>query len=286
MSYSDNGIAALKEKYQGGKNKGAATLISKASGRKDVPMRKDYIPERDIDSDTGKINWRVTGEQYTNKKGKLVYRTEQSNKMYEEPDAHNLSSGTRMEHIYAEHANKLKALANQARKEYISTPNMKVNISAKKTYSEEIKSLDAKLNIALKNAPRERQAQLISDHIISKKKKDNPDISKEELKKLKDQTLREARARTGTIDRRTRNIDITDREWEAIQAGAISNTKLQQILRNTDEDKLKARAMPRNNKKVTQAAISRAKAMMNAGYTQAEAAKAVGISVSTLQKEL
>ena len=286
QSYDDNGIAALKEKYQGGKNKGAATLISQASGRKDVPMRKDYIPERDIDPATGKINWRTTGEQYTNKKGKLVYRTEQSTKMYEVSDAHTLSSGTRMERIYADHANRMKALANDARKEYIATPNIKVNASAKKTYANEVKSLDAKLNIALKNAPRERQAQLIANHIIAKKKKDNPDMSKDEIKKLKDQTLREARARTGTIDRKKRNIEITDREWEAIQAGAVSNTKLQQILRNTDEDKLKERAMPRNNRKVTQSAISRAKAMMNAGYTQAEAAEAAGISVSTLQKEL
>ena len=163
---------------------------------------------------------------------------------------------------------------------------MKVNSSAKKTYSEEVKSLDAKLNIALKNAPRERQAQLLANSVIFEKKKANPDISKEELKKIKDQALAEARVRTGTIKRSDRNIDISDREWEAIQAGAISNSKLQQILKNTDEAKLKERAMPRNDRGIPASALARAKAMIAAGYTQADAAEAIGVSVSTLNKSL
>ena len=292
QSYEDNAIAALKEKYQGGKNRGASTLISKSTSDEHVPMRKDFIPERDVDPTTGKKVYRYTGETYTNKKGKIVTRTEVSTKGAETDNAYTLASGyletghtTRIERIYAEHSNKLRALANEARKEYISTPNIKVNPSAKKTYSEEVKSLDAKLNIALKNAPRERQAQLIANSIISKKKKDNPDISKDELKKIKDQALAEARSRTGTIKRSDRNIVITDREWEAIQAGAISNNKLQQILRNTDEDKLKERAMPRTDK-VQSSAIARARALIAAGYTQADAAEAIGISASTLNKYL
>lgn len=292
QSYEDNAIAALKQKYQGGARKGASTLISKSTSQERVPMRKDFIPERDIDPATGAKRYRLTGETYE-KNGKTIIRTEMSTKGAEVDNAYKLASGwnetgstTRMERIYAEHSNKLRALANEARKEYISTPSIKVNPSAKKTYSEEIKSLDAKLNVALKNAPRERQAQLIANSVISKKRKDNPDISKEELKKIKDQAISEARSRTGTIKRDKRNIDISDREWEAIQAGAISNNKLQQILRNTDEEKLKERAMPRNNGSISASSLARAKAMINAGYTQAEAAKAIGISVSTLNKAL
>lgn len=294
QSYDDNGIAALKQKYQGGKNKGASTLISKATSEQRVPMRKDFIPERDIDKATGQKSYRYTGETWTDPKtGKVKPREEKSTKMAETRNAFELASGwketgttTRMERIYANHANKMKALANEARKEYIATPNMKVNPSAKKIYAEEIKSLDAKLNIALKNAPRERQAQLLANSVISEKKKNNPDISKKELKKVKDQALAEARARTGTIRRDKRNIEITDKEWQAIQAGAVSNNKLQQILRNTDEDKLKERATPKTRRGVSSAALSRAKAMIAMGYTQQEAAEAIGVSVSTLHKNL
>lgn len=292
QSYEDNGIAALKTKYQGGARRGASTLISKSTSEMRVPMRKDFIPERDIDRATGEKTYRLTGETYE-KNGKTIIRTELSTKGAEAKSAYELASGyletghtTRMERIYAEHSNKLRSLANEARKEYISTPTMKVNSSAKKTYSEEVKSLDAKLNIALKNAPRERQAQLLANSVIFEKKKANPDISKEELKKIKDQALAEARVRTGTIKRSDRNIDISDREWEAIQAGAISNSKLQQILKNTDEAKLKERAMPRNDRGIPASALARAKAMIAAGYTQADAAEAIGVSVSTLNKSL
>lgn len=291
-SYSDNTIAALKEKYQGGKNRGASTLISRANARAEVPMRKDFRPEIDIDPATGKKLFRETGESYTNKKGKEVLRTETSNKLtvaFEQGyDAFHLSSGTRMEKYYAEHANKLKALANEARKEYLATKPMKVNKSAQVTYSKEVESLYSKLDTALLNSPKERQAQLIADSYIKKLKKANPEIvnDKDLLKKKRSQAIAEARLRTGTLKRSDRNIEITDREWDAIQAGAISNNKLTQILANTNDEKLKERAMPRNRKGLTPAALARAKAMINAGYTQAEAAKAVGVSTSTLNKAL
>ena len=319
QSAEDNNIAALKEKYQGGKNRGASTLISKASSDARVPMRKDFRPEIDIDPKTGKKLYRETGDQIYEYKGKSVFkdkngdfyykdkktgertlvpsdkvkakpRTEISNKMTEEfnqgRDAYSLSSGTRMERYYADHANKMKALADEARKEYLATPNIKVNKSAKETYSEEVKSLDHKLDIALQNAPRERQAQILASLYISKVKRDNPDISKEELKKKKAQAISEARIRTGTLRRDQRNIEITDREWDAIQAGAISHNKCVQILANTNEDKLKERALPRSRNVVSPAALSRAKAMLNTGYTQEEAAEAIGVSVSTLNKSL
>ena len=292
-SAEENNIAALKEKWQGGKNKGASTLISKSTSDQRVPMRKEFNPDIDIDPETGKKTYRLTGETYTDKNGKVVERKFKSTKGAETDNAYELASGwketgttTRMEGYYADHANKLKTLANEARKEYLITPDIKVNKSAKETYAAEVKSLDAKLNIALQNAPRERQAQLIANSIIQKKKRANPDISKDELKKIKDQAISEARARTGTLKRSDRNIEITDREWDAIQAGAISNNKLQQILANTDEAKLKERAMPRNNKGISASALSRAKAMINAGYTQKEAAEAIGVSVSTLNKAL
>ena len=334
QSYDDNTIAVLKEKYQGGKNKGASTLISKASSDYEVPMRKEFLPTKysdklgqGIDPKTGEKIYKELGEKqykysksgktfnvFKDKNGDFYYRDRETkeviyvptNKVKEELrkekttkmaeaktvnghlilDGKPLSSGTKMESIYEDHANKMKALANEARKEYISTQPLKYNPSARKTYSAEVASLDHKLKNSILNAPRERQAQLLADYIFKDKKRSNPDMSKEDIKKLKSQTLEEARSRVSAISRKQRNIDITDREWEAIQAGAISNNKLSQILRNADEKAIKERATPKNKPAMTPAKIARAKSLLKMGYTQAEVADYLGVSVSTINKQV
>ena len=206
--------------------------------------------------------------------------------MYETSDAFSLSSGTNMENIYATHANKLKALGNEARKEYISTPNLVYNPSAAKTYSAEIDSLNAKLNNALKNHPNERKAQLAADVIFKAKKEENPKLKddKEEARRVKAQIIEETRARAGTTHRKDRNISITDREWEAIQAGALHHSRVQKILQNTDLDDIRERATPRDIKSgMTPSKIATAKAMLRMGHSQADVAKALGVSVTTLK---
>lgn len=300
QSYEDNNIAVLKEKYQGGKNRGASTLISRASSEYDVPMRKDFLPTKfteklgqGIDPKTGRKIYKNTEETWTDKKGKVKLRMEKSTKMAEARDAYSLTSGgsksnpgTRMEGIYADHANKLKALGNEARKEYISTKPMQYSPSARKTYAKEVESLDSKLRDSILNAPRERQAQLLANYIFKDKKRNNPGMDKEEVKKVKAQTLEEARSRVGAVSRKQRNIVITDREWEAIQAGAVSNNKLSQILRNTDEKAIKERATPKNKPAMTAAKVARAKSLLSMGYTQAEVADYLNVSVSTINKQV
>lgn len=300
QSYEDNSIALLKQKYQGGKNRGGSTIISRASSEYDEPMRKDWMPVKytkklgqGIDPATGKKIYKYTDESWTDAKGKVHIRKEKITKMDKVDDAYSLTSGgskknpgTRMEGIYADHANKLKALANEARKEYITTPNQAYNPSAKKTYASEVASLDRKLKASILNAPRERQAQLLADYIYKEKKKNTPDLSKEDLKKLKSQTLDEARSRVKAVSRKYRNIEITDKEWEAIQAGAISNNKLTQILKNADEKAIKERATPKNTPAMTAAKIARAKSLLKMGYTQAEVADFMGVSVSTINKQV
>lgn len=283
-SYQENNIAQLKEKYQGGKIRGASTLISKASSEdRTSPERRDGYK---INPKTGEKIFSYTGATWTDKNGKTRKVMEKSTKMYETDDAFSLSSGSNMENIYATHANKLKALGNEARKEYISTPNLKYNPSARKTYSAEVDSLNAKLNTALKNAPNERKAQLAADVIFKAKREENPILQtdKKEAQRIKAQIIEETRKRAGTTHRRDRNIGITDREWEAIQAGALHHTKVQQILQNTDLDDIRERATPRDNKRgMSSSSIARAKAMIRMGYSQADVAKAVGVSVSTLK---
>lgn len=278
QSYEDNHIAQLKEKYQGGKNRGASTLISKASSDARPGARKEYI-----DPATGKKVYSYTGETYTNRKGKTVPRTIKSTKMAETEDAYTLSSGTVMETVYAEHANKLKALANRSRKESYSTTPIPYSPTAKKTYSSEVDSLNSKLNIALQNRPLERKAQLLANAKVRIVKDANPDMDADDIKKLKGRCLTEARIQTGA---RKQQIEITPKEWEAIQAGAISTNKLQQIVNNSDLDVLKQLAMPREYKTMTPAKQSRARAMEARGYTIAEIADALGVSTSTVQSIL
>lgn len=274
QSYVDNGIAGLKKKYQGSERSGASTLISKASSEQRVGVRKESI-----DPKTGKKVYEYTNETYVDKKGKTQYKTQSSTKMYEADDAFDLSSGTPMESVYATHANRLKSLANQARKESISTKHTPYSPSAKKAYEKEVASLNAKLNVALKNKPLERQAQLLANSIVKAKKEAHPEMDAADLKKIKGQALAEARARTMA---KKQNIDITESEWEAIQSGAISTNTLTQILNNTDLDRVKQLATPRSSKKVSSSNKQKAMAWLNSGHTRAEVADALGISTSAL----
>lgn len=275
QSYEDNGIAALKKKYQGDERGGASTLVSRASSEQRVPLRKDA----GIDPKTGEKLYSPTPESYTNSQGKTVERTTKSTKLAETNDAFALSSGTPIESAYANYANQLKAMANEARKELVTTPNTAYSPSAKKTYSSEVASLTAKLNNALKNAPLERQAQLLANSVVNSKKQANPDMDNSTIKRLKGQALAEARARMGA---KKETITITPLEWDAIQAGAVSNNVLTRILNNADLDRVRSLATPRSQTAMSSAKIARAKSMLGAGYTQAEVAAALGVSVSTM----
>lgn len=288
QSEKDNGIAALKKKYQGyvtedGEEKGgASTLISRAKSEVSVPKRKGS-PK--TDPDTGEQVWKVDEDRfYTDPKtGKTVERRQKSTQMAETKDPYKLSSGTPQEEAYAAYASQMKSLANQARKEILTTGKITYSASAKETYQKEVASLSSKLNIALKNAPRERQAQAMANSTVAAKKKDNPGMTKEEIKKAGQQALSAARAIVGA--KRT-PIVITDREWQAIQAGAISENKLTQIINHADIDVLRSYATPRATTTLSTAKVNKISSMNASGYTTAEIAEALGVSTSTVRKYL
>ena len=289
QSELDNGIASLKKKYQGTYDEegryreGAATLISRAKSETSVLKRKGSPI---IDKETGKQTYKEVYEEYTDPKtGKTRVRTQKSTKMAETDDAFTLVSdaNTPAERAYAEYANRMKALANQARKEMVNTGKIEYSSSAKKTYQEEVDHLMSQLNVALKNAPRERQAQVIANAAVNAKKQDNPDMKPSEIKKISQQELTRARAIVGA---KRVPITISDREWEAIQAGAISENKLTQILNNADIDDLRQRAMPRTTTSLSTAKINRIASMNASGYSTAEIANALGVSTSTVSKYL
>ena len=180
----------------------------------------------------------------------------------------------------------MKALANKARKEYATTGEIDYSPSANKIYQNEVNSLNAKLNAAQKNSPRERKATILANSEIDAKLKANPELKnqKADLQKYKDQAMQRARA---TVGAKRILVDVTDKEWEAIQSGAISKTKLKELLRFADMTTIKTKAMPRKTKALTSAQVSSIKAKYNTGnYTAKQLADSFGVSVSTVREML
>ena len=305
QSEIDNNIPALHKKYQGKTTGGAATILSRSKGETQVLKRQG----------TPKIN--MKGEEWydpSKPEGSLIYktaddlnytkkrvnkrtgevtevvkqRTQKSSKMMETDDAMTLVSKGRhpQELAYAEYANSMKALANQARKDMMTTGKIEYSSTAKSTYKAEVDSLMSKLNTALLNTTRERAAQRMANAEVAAKKQTNPDMKTSDVKKASQQALTKYRTEVNSVSRRDRSIVITDNEWKAIQAGAISEHKLKQILNNADIDSLRERATPRTTTTLSTAKINRIKAMNNSNYSTTQIAEALGVAPSTVSKYL
>ena len=247
--------------------------------------RDKYEPVMRKDPKTGKVT-------YTNKDGSISYRvktrTINSTRMAETDDAMTLVSSSRhpMELLYADYANSMKAMANRARKEILTTGNLESNPTAKKIYAKEVASLEAQLNNALKNTVRERTAVRLASAEIKAKKEADPDMKPGDLKKTSQRALSKYRSEVGSISRRERAINISDKEWEAIQAGAISENKLKKILNNSDPDILRQKAMPKATNTLNTAQINRIKAMSNSNFTLNQIAEKMNLSPATISKYL
>ena len=289
QSEKDNGIQELKKKYQGytdedGKERGgASTLLSRRKQTVDVPERQGSGV---IDPQSGKVVYKESGRTYVDPKtGKTVKATTKVSRIEAVDDVRKLSSGTPQEELYAAHANKMKALANQARLEYKATPTLKRSASAAQAYEPEVNRLMAALRLAQLNAPREREAQRIANAQVKAKVQANNITDKDEISKIRRSAISDARVTTGASGKKTR-ITISDREWSAIQAGAISDTTLSEILRYAEPKTVRERATPRATTQLSQARINRIKAMANSGNSNAEIAEALGISTSAVSKYL
>lgn len=312
QSEKDNGIDELVKKYQVKVDEdgnvtygGASTLISKAKGQAQVDKRqgtpvinikgsKYYDPTRpegaliyktadDVEYSYVKTN-KKTGEQTV----VTERRHQKSTQMEETDDARTLISeaDSPMERAYADYANQLKAMANTARIEYATMGTTARNTKATKEYAAEVKSLNEKLTQAKLNAPRERAAIVKTNADIAKKKTENPDMSKEDIRKATQQALTKNRAAVGSIKRRDRNIKFEGREWEAVLAGAVSENVLNQILNNSDTDELRKLATPKATTVISAAKRNRIKSMAASNYSLDEIAKKLGLSTSTVSKYL
>ena len=312
QSEIDNGIASLKKKYQRYVDEdgnihegGASTLISRAKSEVSVDKRQGtplvnlkgkrwydsskpegaliYKTADDVEYTVNKVNKR-TGEVTT-----VTRRKKQpSTRMAETDNPYTLISdaNTPMERAYAEYASKMKALANEARKEMMTAGKINYSSTANQIYKKEVASLLSKLNLSRLNAPKEREAQRRANAEVLSKIRSNPNMKPGDVKKLRQQALTKYRLQVGSISRRKRNIDITDNEWNAIQSGAVSESILKKILDNTDVDKLRQRATPKNTSTLSSAKINRIKSLSNSNYTVGEIAKILGVSPSTVSKYL
>lgn len=286
QSEKDNGIAELKKKYQGfddetGHHGGASTLLSRRKQDVEVPERQGSGV---IDPLTGKVVYKESGRTYVNPRtGKAA--TTKVKRILAVDDVRSMSSGTLQEEAYADYANKMKDLANKARLEYKATPTLKRSASAAKAFEPEVNRLMAALKVAQLNAPLEREAQRIANARVKAKVQANNITDKDEISKIRRAAISDARNSTGASGKRTR-ITISDGEWTAIQSGAISDTTLSEILRYADPKTVRERATPRRTTQLSDARISRIKAMANSGHTNAEIAEALGISTSAVSKYL
>ena len=287
QSERDNGIAALHKKYQehviddeGNVGYGASTLISRSKSPVNVTKRKGS-PK--INPDTGELEYKTVVETYVDKHGKTQTRTVKSTQMAETRDAHKLSSGTPQEEAYADYANRLKSMANEARKEILRTGRIKYDSNAKETYRTEVGDLEHQLKIAMMNSPRERQAQLAANSEIRAMKKAHPDMTQKEVNKRGQQALTRNRIRYGA--KRT-SVNITPRQWQAIQSGAVSENLLSKILRYADPDKVRSYATPRSSSTLSAGKQARIQALRGSGYTTQQIASALNISVSTVSNYL
>lgn len=288
QSEKDNGIAELKKKYQGfddetGHHDGASTLLSRRKQDVEVPERQGSGV---IDPLTGKVVYKESGRTYVDPRtGKTVAATTKVKRILAVDDVRSMSSGTLQEEAYADYANKMKDLANKARLEYKATPTLKRSASAAKAFEPEVNRLMAALKVAQLNAPLEREAQRIANARVKAKVQANNITDKDEISKIRRAAISDARNSTGASGKRTR-ITISDGEWTAIQSGAISDTTLSEILRYAEPKTVRERATPRRTTQLSDARISRIKAMANSGHTNAEIAEALGISTSAVSKYL
>lgn len=292
-SERENGIAELKQKWQirvdeegNVKYGGASTLLSRRKQTIRVPERRGSVH---VDKDTGELVYKESGRTFIDPKtGKERMAEDTVSLISETKDARTLSSGTIQENLYADFSNQLKAMARQARKEAENMPGLKYSPAAAKQYASEVRSLNDKYNTMLMNKPKERKAMLIANASIKAKIQEqglNPAIDKKEIRKISSVEMQRARDSIGASGRKSKVV-FTDKEWEAIQAGAISDSKLMKILNSSDSDEIVKRAMPKATTVMSSAKMSKAKAMLRSGYTYEEIAKACGVPESTVYSAL
>lgn len=315
QSEIDNDIDALKEKYMRHEyvdpltgevktSRGASSIISRASASARVYKHRG---QQRIDPETGEKYWpddklatrdvlvplrdeqgKIVRDPKTNKpvkvrSGEKEYVPIETTWMDITADAKALVKDPNniIETSYAEYANALKSMANEARKEAIVGPKLIYSPEANKKYAVEVADLMAQMNEASKNKPRERQAQTLANIWYAHYIDANGELDKEDAKKIKDKMLKKARAEVGAA---RVEINISDKQWEAIQAGAISHSKLMTILSKADQERFYSLALPKETAAITPAKETKIRAMIASGFSISDIVEGTKLSRSTIEQ--
>lgn len=264
----DNG-RAHKSKYM--KDEDGKDIYATVGGKVKQDKTGNYYYDKGTGKDAKDI-WVNTGKQ--------IPITQKVAWMDKAKDARELLSDNpnAIEKTYADYANHMKSLGNKARKEVArlqKEEKVKIDPEARKRYSAEVESLNEKLVEAKKNAPRERQAQLLANSRINAALAEDSDryTTQEDRRKLRGSMLKQARIDCGAQKSR---VKFTDDEWEAIQNHAIGETKLTELLNNADQAEYTSRSLPRNSR-ISDAKKAMAKAYYDAGYTYEQIAALTNI---------
>lgn len=313
QSEKDNRIPELRKKYQdrkslkydpvtqtikeGAFHLGGSTLMTRANAEITVGDKRTVTVDRVTKKIKPKANPKPA-QTYTKKdaSGKTIIDKKTGKpKVYirKDPvkvpildvikDAKVLSSGTSKEKEYVTYINTLKSYSNRAQKEAASLKMGHKNKNSTTIYKEEVASLMTKLKTAEANAPRERKAQIMANDKIMKAMRENKDMTGDQLKKVKRIALNDARIQSGA---KRYEIDITPKEWEAIQARAIAPSTVSKIFLKADNEKVMQYATPKVRTSMATGKVQRAKALLASGYTYAEVANVMGVSVSTLHNNI
>lgn len=196
-------------------------------------------------------------------------------------------STTKIETVYADYARAMKDLARQARKLAREQQPLDRDPEMARLYSDEVESLKRKVVLAESNQPYEREAQRVANRRLKALLESNPELyyDPEHLKREKGQIMSAARKAVGakrlTIGA-SKDNPLTDREWEAIQKGAISKSLLSRIILNSDPQRIRELATPRTKTGMPAAKLARAKSMMQKGYTRSEICEMLDVSEGQL----
>lgn len=295
-------IAELHKKYQGSARGGASSIISRAKGE----LHVDEYRLTGIDAKTGeRIKLPTKKTRWDSKKQEYVPITTETTKMESVKDAYDLLSDRKYnsktgewekvegkvpnpkEYVYADFANRLKKMANQARLDSIEAgKEIKEDREAAKKYAKEIESITQKLNDIKSYAPRERQAQRQASYVVRAKVESMGGDWKAlqesgELSKIKEQAIAYQRARYNS---KRPELKLTAKEWEAISHNACNKTLAQSVMKALTPETLRELATPASTKEIPAAKISRMKMMLANGHTAYEVSKALNISLSSIEK--
>lgn len=303
LSEKVNDIEELKKKWQQQydaegnliKTGGASTLLTRAKSEAHVGKRQG---QPSVDRETGELVYKTLPDEkrfWYDKKGKPHEYTESVPLMSTVKNAYELMSNpdptkaNPKEVLYADYANSLKALANEARKlAAYGLDEYSYDKAAAEKYADEVASLSAKVIRSRRNAPRERMAQIQSNAYKDKLVAENPELrgkdkeTKKKLKKIRQQAIVENRS---AYNAHRVAIDVTEREWEAIQNHAVDKQTLELIFKYADDKKIRQYATPRKDSRaLSDAKVAQIKRYKAAGWSFAEIAAQLGISKASVEK--